>query len=111
MRKFSLVSILCCVAHAPMAAVYAAGVPQPKLLTTGEVLQKIEQPATDGSKSAPATDAARLLADIREFRAGSSKLAPGQAAARWFALFDRARGVGSAAEMDFSAYDLETMRV
>jgi tetratricopeptide (TPR) repeat protein len=56
--------------------------------------------------NAPDTEAAKLLADIRDYRANASTMEPGAALRQWFALFERAGAPGGDfSPADFSAFD------
>jgi hypothetical protein len=84
---------------------------QPKLLSTQEVLGRIEQPAATSAQPGQKSQAALLLADVRAYRAQSSQLSSADAAARWFELSDRAAKIdANAAQSDIAAYDPDTMR-
>jgi len=87
-----------------------AGVMLAPLLSTQDVLRQIERPASDSAQSAaPASEAAKLLADIKRFRIDSPQMAPAAAAQTWFALFDRAGKIAAdAASSDIGAYDVST---
>jgi tetratricopeptide (TPR) repeat protein len=94
-----------------LAAASASAAPA-KLHTAEEVLRQIERPAGEKSQaSATESDGAKLLGDIQRYRNESAALAPNDAAARWFALYDRAADATPAdAQMDFAAYDLAIMQ-
>jgi tetratricopeptide (TPR) repeat protein len=90
----------------------AAGAVPPKLQPAKDVLQQIERPVADTSRPTSAvSDGAKLMSDIQRFRDESAQVASIAAAARWFALYDRARiAPPTEQQMDFAAYDLVTMR-
>ena len=92
------------------AAATAAPVP---LLSSQDVLKRIEHPAADGVAVPAATSGAhQLLTDIQEFRAAAPTLAPAAAADRWFELLDRAAKVGDISTSgDLGVYDLATLQI
>src|SRR5262245_31623820 len=98
-----------CLAFAGLALTITSAVAAPaKLRTADQCLGDIERSAV---KSADATtgksDGAKLLADIERYRDESGSIAPAEAVARWFALYDRAVLVAPAEQqMDFAAYDI-----
>lgn len=95
---------------ASLGAVTAGAAPAP-LLTPQQVLEKIERKTDDASTSVPVSEAGQLLADIQQFRNEAATLAPRDAAARWFALLDRANKTGLvASSMEYNAIDIETMQ-
>jgi tetratricopeptide (TPR) repeat protein len=95
-------------AAAIVLAAISAGAAVPSLKSSAEVLEKIER-AKDGSPDAPpsASDAVQLLRDTQKFRAEMTLLESTEAAARWFALFDRARALHlDESRSDFREFDV-----
>ncbi|HEV8442773.1 MAG TPA: tetratricopeptide repeat protein [Steroidobacteraceae bacterium] len=90
---------------------FAARTVPDKLLSAEQVLASTEQAATPAAAADHPNDPAKLLADIREFRAGAARLEPAAAATRWFELYDRARTVGVDPDhMSADSVDMETQR-